>query len=138
MRKAALLILVLALPLGTIPAAPARATNVNIGINVNVPPPPVLVATPRLIVIPGSPVLYAPGVEFNLFVHRGRYYSFHNGVWFHSPKRGGPWVVIQMDKVPHVVRTVPATYYRVPPGHAKKPHRAGPPLRPPGREGRHR
>jgi hypothetical protein len=121
MRTATLITMILAASLGMIPPAPASATNVNVNIVVPAPPPPpVVVATPRLVVIPGSPVLYAPGVSFNLFVHSGRYYSFHNGVWFHSPKRGGPWMVVAMDKVPHVVRAVPVTYYRIPPGHAKK------------------
>jgi len=135
MKKAILLILVLAACLSVIPAAPASATNVNIGINIGPPPPPppVLVATPRFVVIPGSPVQYAPGVSFNLFIHSGRYYSFHNGVWFHSPRRGGPWVVVAMDKVPHVVRAVPVTYYKVPPGHAKKHDKDGPPMGHPGK-----
>lgn len=128
MRTATLTAMILAALLGVIPPAPASATNVNVNINVPAPPPPpVVVATPRLVVIPGSPVLYAPGVSFNLFMHSGRYYSFHNGVWFHSPRRGGPWMVVAMDKVPHVVRAVPVTYYRIPPGHAKKLDKDGPP-----------
>jgi len=121
MRKATLLVMFLAASWGAIPAAPVSATNVNVGA------PPVVVATPRLVIIPGSPVQYAPGISFNLFVHSGRYYSFHNGVWFHSPRRGGPWVTVALDKVPHVVRAVPITYYKVPPGHAKKHDKDGSP-----------
>jgi hypothetical protein len=114
------MILILVAALSGIAAMPARATNVNVGTQVGPPPPPILVATPRLVIIPGSPVLYAPGVSFNLFVHGGRYYSFHNGVWFHSPRRGGPWAAVAMDRVPYVVRAVPVTYYKIPPGHARK------------------
>ena len=132
MRKATLLVMILAASLGAIPAAPASATNVTINVAVP-PPPPVLVATPRLVIIPGSPVQYAPGVNFNLFVHSGRYYSFHNGVWFHSPRRGGPWVVLPLERVPHVIRAVPVTYYRVPTGHAKKLDKVGPPMASPGK-----
>lgn len=128
MRTATLMAMFLMTLLGGIPPGPAGAANVNVNIVVPAPPPPpVVVATPRLVVIPGSPVLYAPGVNFNLFVHSGRYYSFHNGMWFHSPKRGGPWTVVAMDQVPHVVRAVPVTYYRIPPGHAKKLDKDGPP-----------
>src|SRR5262245_2348650 len=101
MRTATLMAAILVALLGTTSPAPAGATNVTVVVAAP-PPPPVVVATPRLVVIPGSPVLYAPGVNFNLFVHSGRYYSFHNGVWFHSPKRGGPWMMVAMDKVPHV------------------------------------
>jgi hypothetical protein len=126
MRTATLMAAILVALLGMISPTPAGATNVTVVVAAP-PPPPVVVATPRLVVIPGSPVLYAPGVNFNLFVHSGRYYSFHNGVWFHSPKRGGPWMMVAMDKVPHVVRAVPVTYYRIPPGHAKKFDKDGPP-----------
>ncbi len=133
MRNAQL-VLVLAAALSVIPATRTSATNVNIGINVGPPPPPpVVVATPRFVVIPGSPVQYAPTVSFNLFIHSGRYYSFHNGVWFHSPRRGGPWAVIAMDRVPHVVRAVPVTYYKVPPGHARKHAKDDQPMGHPGK-----
>ncbi len=127
MRTATLMAMILAASLAVMPPGPASAANVNVSVPATAPPPPVMVAAPRLVVIPGSPVLYAPGVSFNLFVHSGRYYSFHNGVWFHSPKRGGPWTMVAMDKVPHVVRAVPVTYYKIPPGYAKKHDKDGVP-----------
>lgn len=129
MTTVTLMIAILAASLGLMLPTWADATNVgvNVAAHAPLPAPPVVVATPRLVFIPGSPVQYAPGVSFNLFVHSGRYYSFHNGLWFHSPKRGGPWVVVAMDKVPHVVRAVPVTYYRIPPGHAKKLDKGGHP-----------
>ncbi len=133
MQNAIWMILVVAAALGVIPAQSASATNVNVGVNIGPPPPPILVATPRFVVIPGSPVQYAPAVSFNLFIHSGRYYSFHNGVWFHSPRRGGPWAAIAMDRVPHVVRAVPVGYYKVPPGHAHKDVKDGPPTGHPGK-----
>jgi hypothetical protein len=141
MRKVTLLVLGLAATVGVVMVAPARAANVNVGINIGVPPPPpppVVIATPRFVVVPGSPVQYAPAVSFNLFVYGGRYYSFHNGAWFHSPRRGGPWVLVPMDRVPHVVRAVPATYYKVRPGPARKLDRSGPPMASPGKGPRHR
>ncbi len=101
--------------------SPAAADNLSIGINIGSSPPPVIVATPpRVVVVPGTPVYYAPGVDFNLFVYGGRYYSFHNGTWFAAAGHSGPWVVIANDKVPKPVLTVPMTYYKVPPGQAKK------------------
>jgi hypothetical protein len=138
MKRAGLVVLVLVASWSVIPATPASATNVNVGVTISPPPPPppVLVATPRFVVIPGSPVQYAPGVSFNLFIHSGRYYSFHNGVWFHSPRRGGPWAIIAMERVPHVVRAVPVTYFKVPPGHARK--HDGPPMGYPGKGPKHR
>lgn len=83
-------------------------------------PPPVVVAPPQVVVVPGSSVYYAPGANFNMFVYGGRYYSFHNGVWFRASRHRGPWKVIEVHAVPRQVRGVPVRYYRVPPGHAKK------------------
>lgn len=119
-------------------AAPALAGDVNIGINVGTPPPPVVVAPvpavvvepprivlpapPTLVVVPGSQVSYVPGIAFNLFFYGGRYYTFHDGHWFHAGSHKGPWKTITRAKVPAAVVAVPVTYYNVPPGHAKKGH----------------
>jgi len=87
-----------------------------------VPPvaPPVIVRAPQLVVVPGSPVFYAPGVEMNVFAYGGRYYSFHHDRWFVAPRPGAPWVAIAPGRVPQPVLGVPVAYYKVPPGHAKK------------------
>jgi hypothetical protein len=120
-------------------AGAAGAGDFHIGINIGVPlPPPVVVAPtplpppvfveapPRIVVVPGTPVYYAPGAEFNLFVYGGRYYSFHNGAWFTSTTHGGPWVVLERERVPRPVLAVPTTYYRMPPGQARKMGREEP------------
>jgi len=112
-------------------ASPVAADNVSIGINIGVPAPPhavvmhpappvVLVAPPKLVVVPGSPVFYAPGTSINFFAYGGRYYSFHEGAWFVATTHGAPWVTIATGRVPQPVRAVPVAYYKVPPGHAKK------------------
>jgi hypothetical protein len=125
MNQKIVTVLAFAASLALVPAANAQ---VNIGINIGVPaPPPVIVAPPRLVLVPGTPVSYAPAATFNVFVYGGRYYSFHDGVWFSATAPGAPWVVIQTERVPHVVRGVPVTYYKVPPGHAKRMRHDGPP-----------
>ena len=112
-------------------ASPVAADNVSIGVNVGVPAPPqavvmhpappvVLVAPPKLVVVPGSPVFYAPGTSINFFAYGGRYYSFHEGAWFVATTHGAPWATIATGRVPQPVRAVPVAYYKVPPGHAKK------------------
>ncbi|HEU5323856.1 MAG TPA: hypothetical protein VFX28_23840 [Methylomirabilota bacterium] len=110
-----------ALLLGAL-AGGAFGGDVNIGINIGVPPPPppVIVARPAIVKVPGSPVLYAPHAELNLFVFGGRYYSFHDGAWFQATSHAGPWTVIVTDRVPQPVLAVPVQYYKIPPGHAKK------------------
>src|SRR5262245_58932606 len=64
---------------------PGHTGDVSVGINIGVPapPPPVVIAAPpQVVIVPGSPVYYAPTVGFNLFVYGGRYYRFHDGHWF--------------------------------------------------------
>jgi hypothetical protein len=115
----------LALAAGLLLPAPAPA---DVKVNINIGPPPiVLPSPPQLVVVPGSAVYYAPDVEANLFVYRGRYYSFHDGVWFYATSHRGPWAVIEIGRVPPPVVAVPVKYYRVPPGHAKKKDHGGGP-----------
>src|SRR5262245_63296946 len=132
---------------GAMAASPALAGDVRIGVNIGTPPPPVVVAPappvvvapapavvvtppsitfggpPPLVVVPGAPtVQYVPTGAFNVFVFGGRYYSFHNGYWFHAGHYNGPWAHIKTERVPAPVIGVPVTYYRVPPpGHVAGP-----------------
>lgn len=118
--------LILSLAAALMGPAPAHA-DVNVGINIGTPaPPPVVVTAPHLVLVPASPVYYAPGVSYNLFVFGGRYYSFHEGVWFHSATGKGSWTVLAVERVPRPLLAVPVTYYKIPPGHARKTHGDGP------------
>jgi WXXGXW repeat (2 copies) len=103
--------------------ASARASDVKINIGLGVPPI-VLTAPPQLVVVPGTPVFYAPDVSANLFFYKGRYYTVANGVWSRAPAYNGPWAVIQIGQVPAPVVAVPVEYYKIPPGQLKK---KGPP-----------
>lgn len=124
-------VLALAAGLAFMAAGPAAADGVRIGISVPVPAPPtvviapprppvVVVNPPQLVVVPGSPVFYAPGASMNFFAYGGRYYTFHEGAWFVATTYGSPWVTIAPARVPQPVLAVPVAYYKVPPGHAKK------------------
>ncbi len=77
-----------------------------------------------MVVVPGTPVYYAPGLSVNFFAYGGRYYTHHNGAWFAAANYSGPWTFIAVERVPRPVLAVPAAYYKVPPGHMK---RGGPP-----------
>jgi hypothetical protein len=125
---------------GLLHMMPTHAGDVSVGVNIGVPvPPPVVIAAPpQVVIVPGSPVSYAPGVGFNLFVYRGRYYRFHEGHWFMATAHGAPWTFVLRDKVPQPVLAVPVTYYKIPPGHAKK--MGGPDFNdrgPKGKRGKH-
>src|SRR5262245_517023 len=121
----------------SITAAVAGDGNAVVQSGVPVPPPPkiVLPAPPPVVIVPNTQVSYAPSVDFNLFVYGGRYYTVHDGSWFYATRHSGPWVFIPTERVPRPVIGVPATYYKVPPGHAKKMARSAPPQGPPASEG---
>src|SRR4029453_14693760 len=89
--------LVLAPPMAAGLGLPAVVTA-QLSINVNVPPPVVLVSPPKLVIVPNSPVKYAPEVNANLFFHEGRYYSLHESRWLVASSYSGPWVVIEIGK----------------------------------------
>jgi len=116
MLKTAVVALVFAT--GVLAAVQADA---QVSVNVNLGPPPVIFAAPpRVVVVPQSPVYYAPDTSYNVFFYEGRYYSFHNGGWFLATSHGGPWALVPVDRVPRHVLAVPVKYYKIPPGQAKK------------------
>jgi hypothetical protein len=86
----------------------------------------VVAAPPTLVVVPGSPVHYAPGLSVNYFAYGGQHFTFHNGSWFFAASYGGPWTFVAVEKVPKPVLAVPVAYYKIPPGHLKK-GKGGPP-----------
>ena len=115
-----------AIGLGLLPAIllalPLTAAG-QVSVNINVPPPPIIFpAPPRVVVVPRTPVYYAPDTTYNVFFYEGRYYSFHNGAWFLAGSHRGPWAFVPIDHVPRPVMKVPVRYYKVPPGHAKRHH----------------
>jgi hypothetical protein len=93
-------------------AASVVAGGITIDIGIGTPP--------QLVVVPGTAVYYAPDVPANYFFYKGRYYTLVNNAWYTAPVYNGPWVVIQVGKVPPPVLTVPVEYYKIPPGHLKE------------------
>jgi hypothetical protein len=92
-------------------AAPTAFAQVSVGVSIgfNVP------AYPRLAVVPGYPVYYAPGLNVNYFFYDGLYWVFVGDNWYHSFWYDGPWTVVQPAFVPVYILRVPVRYYRVPP-----------------------
>jgi hypothetical protein len=105
-------------------SAVGQDVKINIGLGAPPLPPVVVTAPPQFVVVPGTSVYYAPEAPANLFVYKGRYYTLVNNVWSTAPTHHGPWVVIQVGKVPSPILAVPVEYYKIPPGHLKQ---KGPP-----------
>ncbi len=105
--------------LATVLAIPFAA-GAEVNVNINVGPPPVIFAEPpRVVVVPQTPVFYAPDTTYNVFLFDGRYYSFYNGAWFIAVSHRGPWTFVPVERVPRPVVAVPVRYYKTPPRHAK-------------------
>jgi hypothetical protein len=95
------------------------AAGMNIGLT--------LVAPPQLVVVPGTPVAYAPAVPANYFFYNSQYYVFANGGWFVAAGYNGPWVAVPPAYVPGPLLAVPVRYYRAAPMQWQHWHRAQPP-----------
>jgi hypothetical protein len=82
-----------------------------VGINIGIPLP----GPPTLVVVPGTPVYYAPSAPANVFFYAPQYWVFINGGWSVGPTWNGPWAVVEPVYVPAPVLQVPVRYYPVPP-----------------------
>jgi len=81
--------------------------QVNIGINVPV--------YPRLVVVPGYPVYYAPQLNSNYFFYDGLYWVYQDDNWYESSWYNGPWWLVYPEDVPLFILRVPVRYYRLRP-----------------------
>ena len=101
-------------------AGTARSeVSVNIGIT--------LPAPPALVVVPETPVMYAPRVGANYFFYGGRYYVFAKSAWYVGARYNGPWVFVAPEFVPRPILAVPVRYYRHAPGEWRHAKREGAP-----------
>ena len=93
----------------------------------NAPPPPriVLNTRPDLIAVPGSLVYTVRNVDQDVFRYNGTYYVYNDGYWYRSSKTSGPYVVVDVRRVPESILRVPAQTWKHhphggPPGQMKK------------------
>jgi len=98
---------------GSVGLAQAQV-SVDIGIHLGSPPP--------LMVVPETPVSYAPSVNGNFFFYDGGYYVYRRGAWYMAPRYKGPWALVAPEYVPRPLLAVPIRYYRVPPAEWKHWH----------------
>jgi hypothetical protein len=65
---------------------------------------------PRLTVIRNTNIYYVREGNEDFFRHKGTWYRYHGGRWYHTRSYGGRWVVISRP---------PTVFAKIPPGHAK-------------------
>jgi hypothetical protein len=101
---------VLAILLMAAIATPVHA-QVRVGVDIGIQLP----SPPGLVVVPGTPVYYAPGAPANVFFYGHQYWVFANGGWYVGPTWNGPWALVDPPYVPAPVLQVPVAYYPAPP-----------------------
>jgi hypothetical protein len=84
--------------------------QVSVAIGIHLPGPPALV------VVPGTPVYYAPRAPENVFFYANQYWVFSNG-WYVGATWNGPWALVEPSYIPQPILRVPVAYYPVPPPH---------------------
>jgi hypothetical protein len=87
---------------------PARA-QVSVSIGIDVP------VYPELVLVPDTPVYYAPTGPANYFFYDRYYWVYRHDRWYRSRWYNGPWVIRRPDAVPVFLLRVPVRYYRAPP-----------------------
>jgi hypothetical protein len=96
--------------------------NIDIGVNIGVPPPVVIPAPPPVVVIPSTYVYFVPDIEVEILFYQGCWYRPHQGRWYRATAYNGPWVYVELGRVPPALLGLPPDYRRVPPGHQRIPH----------------
>lgn len=63
---------------------------------------------PFLIVIPGTYVYYYDGADNDIYFYSGRWWRFYGDTWYRSDDYSGPWVFIEITRVPRPVIILPS------------------------------
>jgi len=92
-------------------AAPTAFAQVSVGVSIGINVP----VYPRLVLVPGYPVYYAPGLRANYFFYDGLYWVYIDDNWYDSFWYDGPWTLVQPAFVPVYILRVPVRYYVSPP-----------------------
>jgi hypothetical protein len=90
-------------------SASSVSGQVNVDIGITLP------SSPRLVIIPDTRVYYAPDVAANYFRYGKEYWVFREGQWYVARKPRGPWSLIERERVPVPILSVPVRYYRAAP-----------------------
>jgi hypothetical protein len=99
-------------------ALPAANADVRVGVAISTPNLSIginIPSYPRLALIPGYPVYYAPYLNSNYFFYDGMYWVFYGDNWYASAWFNGPWQLVDRFDVPYFILRIPVRYYRSPP-----------------------
>lgn len=95
----------------------------GVSINVRISPPPLVFSVPpEVVVIPETYAYFSPGVAVDLFFCQGYWYRPYQGYWYRSVSYNGPWVYIDVPRVPYSLIHLPPDY-RARAGYRHIPYR---------------
>lgn len=100
-----------------------RIDSVRYGVSLGIDLP----AYPRLTLVPGYPVYYAPQLAHNYFFYDGHYWVYQRDNWYVSAWYNGPWALVDRRYVPLYVLRIPVRYYLAPPSYFRGWTPDGPP-----------
>jgi hypothetical protein len=91
-----------------------KEASAEVNVNINIGPPPIVVPEPpEVVLIPGSPVLFVPIPDIDIFFYEGYWWSPRGSQWYRSRAYNGPWGIVNKRYVPSHVFRVPKDYRRV-------------------------
>jgi len=83
---------------------PTLAADIGYDIDIHIgnrSPAPIIVNEPPLFLVPAAlGFQVAVGVPYDMFRIDGRFYLCRNEVWYVAPGYGGPWTVMQRNRLP--------------------------------------
>jgi hypothetical protein len=86
----------------------------NVGIS-NAPPPPRIYDTYRstdLYLVPGTQVYVANTSDHDMFRYGRYWYLMRDGYWYRARRYQGPYVAVDVRRVPYAVISVPQRHWR--------------------------
>ena len=101
-------------------AASGAAAEVSLSVNIG---PPLIVAPPSaMVMVPGSSVYFAPGLDIDIFFYGGYWWSPRGDRWYRARAYDGPWRGVSRSSVPRAVHRVPGDYRSVYAGERHIPY----------------
>ncbi len=92
----------------------------QVGMSGGTPPPPpqvVFRSEPRYVVVEDVRVVEDDRCDDDMFVSDNFYWRLHGGYWYRARTWRGPWVGIDVRRVPERVLVVPARHWKHHPRH---------------------
>lgn len=90
-----------------------RDAAAGVSLSVNIGPPVMVGAPSAMVMVPGTRVYFAPGLDVDIFFYGGYWWSPRGDRWYRSTDYGGPWRMAARGSVPRSVYRVPRDYREV-------------------------